>query len=280
MYSLLIISIMAASLNNTLLHKLPDSTNIYRFNLHISILWICILFVMNHGKITLNKGIILWGVIYGVAQVLFLIFKTLAMLNGPVSITTLIGNCSMFLSISASIIIWNEKIHIGHVLGLLLLLFSIFLCINSNDTMTYKKHWILYSILYFLLCGCIGIIFKLFATSEYNQYRLDMMLVSAFIISISLCIILVKGHSNSVFHYSSSYFLLVFLCGIMSCSYTLLNLYLSGNLPGTVFFPAFNGGVIVLTAILGRFILHEKLTIKQIIGIICGTISVSILSIL
>ena len=280
MYSLLILSILAASLNNTLLHKLPDSTNIYRFNLHIAILWICILFVMNHGKVTINKGIILWGVIYGVAQVLFLIFKTLAMLNGPVSITTLIGNCSMLLSISASIIIWNEEVHIWHIMGLLLLLFSIFLCTNANGVMVYKKHWILYSILYFLLCGCIGIIFKLFATSEYKQYRLDMMIVSAFIISIFLCIALANGRSNSAFHFSSSYCLLVFLCGIMSCSYTLLNLYLSGNLPGTVFFPGFNGGVIVLTAILSRLLLHEKLTIKQVTGIICGTISVSILSIL
>lgn len=136
------------------------------------------LFIMNHGHLTFNKGILFWGITYGVVQVLFLIFKTLAMSNGPVSITTLIGNCSMLLSISASVLIWKETLHIGHIVGIALLLFSILLCTKTDQTTHFSKHWPIYCLLFFILCGSVGIIFKLFAASENHANRLDMMLIS------------------------------------------------------------------------------------------------------
>lgn len=285
MYLLLLFSITAAALNNAFLHKFSHSDNVYRFNLHICTIWFCILFLLNHGHIQINKGILFWGILYGVVQILFFIFKTLAMSTGPVAVTTLIGNCSMLLSITASILIWKEHIHFGHVIGILILLFSIFLCTDLTPGMITSKYWRIYCILFFILCGSIGIIFKLFSTSVFHDNRLDMMIISTITMILLLCIIFfcskqAQRVSSSRQNISFSYIVLTFACGTLSCSYNLCNLYLSAVLPGNTFFPCFNGGVIILAALFSRFILHEHFTRRRFIGLILGTIAVFILSIL
>lgn len=281
MYFLLLSSIIAASLNNTLLHKFPHSNNVYRFNLHISITWLVMLFIMNHGHLTCNKDIFFWGITYGIVQVLFLIFKTLAMSNGPVSITTLIGNCSMLLSIFASVLIWNETLHIGHIIGISLLLCAILLCTKSDKNKAFSKIWLIYCLLFFILCGSVGIIFKLFAASKSHSYRLDMMIISTLtmILFLSTAVFFHKDKCSTTESFKHD-IMLTIPCGIFSCFYNLCNLYLSGALPGRTFFPCFNGGVIILSAIFSKQILKEKFTQKQIGGLFLGTIAVSILGIL
>lgn len=53
-----------------------------------------------------------------------------------------------------------------------------------------------------------------------------------------------------------------------------LNLYLSGVMASAVFFPIVNGGGLVLTTLAAVILFKEKLTKKQIFGIIVGIGSV------
>ena len=53
-----------------------------------------------------------------------------------------------------------------------------------------------------------------------------------------------------------------------------LNLYLSGVLPGILFFPLVNGGVILLSILASRVLFHEKMTPKQVLGVVLGVLSI------
>lgn len=127
MYILIVFSVLIASINSVLLKKtrLNEKTELFKFNLCTALIWCIVLFITNKGQLYLNASIWMWGMVYGLAQSFFIFFKAAAMNTGAVSVTTLIGNSSLFVSIFASLIIWKEKVTVMD------LLFSIIFSICS-----------------------------------------------------------------------------------------------------------------------------------------------------
>ena len=52
------------------------------------------------------------------------------------------------------------------------------------------------------------------------------------------------------------------------------NTYLSGVLPSVIVFPVINGGVILATTIVSRFIFKEKLSLLQKAGLAVGALGI------
>jgi len=290
MYILLIISIAAASFNSILLHKakLNRPGAVFHFNLLASIVWGILIFIINKGQFTINKQILFWGILYGVVQTLFIFFKTAAMTSGPVSITTLIGNCSLLLSILASLLFWNEHIRPFQIFGIILFTIAIFLCTYRKTKTLYTTKWILYTILFFLSAASVGIVFKAFSKTEIVGHSNDMMLISALVMIIcytSLCLFLrytASKETTSEIQYTMSkipFPVLALFSGVLSYTYNRLNIYLSGAMDAVIFFPCFNGGVVILSTILSLIIFKEILTTNQTLGLLLGIISICILGI-
>ena len=130
-YFLLGTSVLFASLNSVLLHKAPikNSYAIYPFNFISSVVWVILLLLLSGSTPQFSMGAILWGLLYGSVQVFFLFFKSRAMSTGDVSVTTLLGNCSLLVSLIVSYIAWDERINIMQLLGLILLIISVILCV-------------------------------------------------------------------------------------------------------------------------------------------------------
>ena len=70
----------------------------------------------------------------------------------------------------------------------------------------------------------------------------------------------------------------VVACGAVGCIYNRLNITLTGTLPSVVFFPLFNGSVIVLSTLAGVILFGERLNRKQIYGILLGTAALMLAS--
>lgn len=290
MYILILLSILSASVNSTLLHLLPCKTkkDVFTFNFFSALIWMFLLFAIG-GRMHFSSGAVLWGVLYGITQILFLIFKLQAMHSGPVSITTLLGNCSLLLSTSLSVLLWQEPIRIGQILGIILLLLSVFLATDPKSEMQMSRKWKLLCVFFFLFASAVGIVFKAFSYSDVSGSVNEMMFSAAGVMSIGL--LLLSGFSTinskeplhlipqSGKHRFFRGFLLIFSCGILSCLYNRLNITLSGKLPGAIFFPCFNGGVIVCSALLGRLFLKEQFSKKQLLGLLLGILAIVIVGI-
>lgn len=281
MYVWLGFSVLAASLYSAILHSYPanEKRNIFKLNFFASIVWFFILFFFNHCKILLNKEILLWGAAYGVTQALFVLFKGKAMNAGSISVTTLIGNASLLVSIIFSSIMWNEKIGWPDVFGLILLIVGIFLSIYKKSTANVDKCWKYYALAFFLLAAAVGIIFKGFGKSSVSNHTGDMLLVSAVVMTVFYGCILLTTRDFTVPFAKKKFFVYVLAAGILSCLYNRFNITLSSVMDAVIFFPAFNGGVVVVSAVLSNLMYKEKFSKRQLVGFMSALLAIFIIGV-
>lgn len=197
----LMLSILFASLNSVLLHKvrLRGKGAIYHFNFICAAIWCVLLFAANGFRLTVNSTVLLWGCIYGITQALFIFFKTAAMNSGPVSVTTLIGNCSLAVSVLVCLLVWNEAVSSWDLLGLLLLLAGVFFATYQKGGEPPEKRWPILVVLFFLCAAGVGISFKAFSKSGSADCAGDMMLIAALtmLVAYSLLCMTVRDDSNA-----------------------------------------------------------------------------------
>ena len=284
MIPLLLLSIVTASFNGVTMHraKLGGTGDVFAFNTLCAAVWCVLLFIANGFTLRFTREVILFGVIYGVTQTLFILFKTLAMNSGPVSVTTLIGNFSVVVSVACCFFLWREPVGVGDVCGLALLMCGIILTTYKRPEGEMKRIWKIAAPL-FLICGAgVGLTFKAFGKAGASAYAGDMMLLAALIMLMSysgIYLALPKKRAVAEVAGDGAFLLLALASGALSCIYNRLNVYLSGALDGVIFFPSFNGGVVILSTLLGVFLLKEKLSHRQLSGIVAGVVGICIIGI-
>jgi drug/metabolite transporter (DMT)-like permease len=253
-----------------------------------------ILFAANGFRLDISRDVILWGVVYGLTQAAFILFKTLAMNSGPVSITTLIGNFSLIISIFVCFVCWQEAVGAFDILGLVLLLFGIVFAVYKKGGVGFSKRWKIFVVAFLLLSAAIGIVFKAFSKTEGAGSAADMMLVSSVVMLTAYGVMygiskITAGEHQARQRESGSkrfnrdlmrFCIFAVLSGCLSCLYNRLNIYLSGALDAVIFFPAFNGGVIIASTLLGVICLKEKLSRWQTAGIFLGLLVIVVIGIL
>lgn len=286
MLSLLSLSVVMASLYSVLLHKvkLNEKGSVFLFNLLSSIVWCICLLAANKATLHLDRNVLIWGVVYGITQALFILFKAKAMNEGAVSVTTLLGNCSLLISVFACRVIWGEPVSWVDIIGIAVLMLGIIFTTYKKTNEHFTKKWFIYAIFFLAFSAAVGIVFKAFSKSN-NGNAGDMMIVAAVVMLISYSIIcLINGDFRcklpSLIKKPVNVFIVsALIAGLLSCVYNRLNIYLSGELIGAVFFPSFNGGVVVLSTVLGVVLLREKLSVMQIFGMILGVAGICIIGI-
>lgn len=287
--TLLCISVLFAVINNVFFNifknkGLRGMGDILLFNSLLSGIWIVILLVLNHGK-SVPLTAMLWGLLYGILIAAFLLCKMQALSTGPISITSFMGCSSLLISTAFGVLYFKEAVSVIQIAGVIILIFSLLLTLvdfgeNSSNRKASKK-WYLWSFLFFICSGATGVVFKLHQASpsrnEVNQMMLSAAIVSA-VLFLILSVIIQKKATNTLPKIKSTALFYVFSCGIVSCGYNRINISLSRMLPSIVFFPAFNGAVVLLTSLSGAILLDEKLTKKQIFGLIIGMAALIMIS--
>lgn len=287
---LLTISISFAVINNLLLHNSKNKGfrgigDVLFFNAMVSVIWIIGLSVLNKGA-HISVSAWIWGGVYGSVMSAFLLCKMQALATGPVSITSFIGCSSLLLSTGFGIIYFNEPISIIQIIGVMCLLLALFLTIlkttqSAEREEKTKKIWPVWSALFFICSAATGIIFKLHQSSpvrnEVNQMMLAAAVTSTVLFLISSLIVQFRTN-RTLPHIASTAWVSVIACGIVSCGYNRLNISLSGMLPSIIFFPVFNGAVILFASLLAALLFREKITKRQMIGIGIGIVSLLMVS--
>ena len=68
----------------------------------------------------------------------------------------------------------------------------------------------------------------------------------------------------------------ILLAGITGCVYIRLNVSLSAVIPSAIFCPVANGGIVVVTTIVGALAFREKLNRIQLLGVLLGLVALII----
>lgn len=279
---LLSISILFAVVNNLLLHGINNKWfrgmgDTLFFNALVSVVWLVILLAMNAGmKISAQSW--LWGIGYGSIMSAFLLCKMQAMATGPVSVTSFIGCSSLLISTAFGVMYFHEKVSIIQITGVIFLIFALFLTVfkpskNQAEQEKSEKSWFLWCFLFFICSGITGIVFKLHQSSQARDEVNRMMLAAAItsiVLFLVLSLIVQRKKDKTLPRIPAPAYIFVIACGIVSCGYNRLNISLSGLIPSIVFFPVFNGSVIFLASLFAAILFREKITKRQMTGIIIG----------
>ncbi len=273
---LLICSILLAVANNLVLHSfnnrgLRGIGDVLLFNAAVSVIWIVVLMPL-HGFSPVSGMTVRWGLLYGCLTAAFLLCKMQAMSSGPVSVTSFVGCSSLLVSTAFGIVAFDESITWLQGIGVALLIAALFLTVSPKADRA-ERVWKFWCALFFLCSGCVGIVFKLHQSSPDAGNVDGMMLVAAVTSTLlfsAFSVFFGRKQQGTLPRLSKQAIPYLIVCGLVSCGYNRLNITLSGVLPSILFFPVFNGSVILGASLLAVFFFHEKLKRQQLAGLILG----------
>lgn len=286
-YLLMVVAILFTATSSCILHKfnnkgIETTGDLFLFNAGISLIWTVIMtgWFFASGNASISPAALLFGTVYGILLCAFLYFKTTALTTGPVSLTTLISCCAFVIATGFGVVYANETVNIFQIIGMIMLLVSLFFCVNpkkSGEKLTVK--WFVYAFLFFLAGGFVGIFYKIFgksaAATEVNGMMLTAAVVSMVLFALfGLVINRVSGKPMPRVRKSALIYIL--LAGATSCIYIRLNVSLSNVIPSAVFFPVSNGSTVILSTLAGELLFGERLKPIQSIGILIGFVAIVI----
>ena len=164
---------------------------------------------------------------------------------------------------------WLEKLSILSVVGILLTMTSIVLLKDSKtDKKKFKTVGIVIGIVVFLTSGGVMVAQKLmglyFAGQSIGAYNFYSFIVAFFI----LCFF---AKSKNIDKKSKKAVLICSMGSAVSLSIiSIVMTKMAGSVPSVVLFPLFNGLGIIFVCVGSVFVFKEKLSIKNIVGLLLG----------
>ncbi len=289
--TMLLISI-AANLFGGILKKDINrkySNDLFSYQLYNAVvsLFSAVFLILMSESIKFSFFTLIMGILFGMITLAQQIFNLYALEYGPFSYTSVIISLSTLIPTLSGALFWNENISFTQYVAIVLLAICIIFSVNKTGDKRVNVKWLLYSFTAFICTGLIGVMQKIHQTSEFKG-EIDAFLIIAFgmsfISSFIFCIFTYKKHKacckqdkniRSVLNVLPV--VIMIISGIFVAINNKFNLYLSGVLDSAFFFPVVNGGGLVLTSFAALIVFKEKLSLKQIVGIIIGIVSVILL---
>lgn len=280
-YFYMVLAITFSVLSNMILHKFKNRCfrtpgDVFLFNAGISIVWffVLLIWILISKEFLISFQAVIYGIVYGIILCLFLYFKNQSMSEGPVALTSLIGNCAFIIATWFGVFYSNETILPLQFIGMVVIVIALIMCIKpkkGSEKLTIK--WFVWCSAFFFAGGLLGIFNKIFGKSDVSNQVNSMMMVAS-VVSAVLFIGLAyfvnnvsKCEKPQIYKKSLSY---VVSCGIVGCVYIRINLWLAGVIPSVIFFPISNGANVLLSTLLGWLLFKEKFNKIQLIGIFTG----------
>ncbi len=245
---------------------LKRSGDIYRFNSCMYLLCAAAFFAL-----ALFSGISLYtvglGILFGLVTFLSNVFSLRALATGTMHITVLITTSSMMIPTVFGMILSRETPSIPKLLSMAALIGFIYLSSGKDKKAPFQKRWLVYCAIAFVSQGAVGILQKIHQISPHKD-ELFAFLGCSFAMAFVLAMLLGRGGGRPAF--TKKHYLLALACGGCIFTMNLINLKLSGVIPSQIFFPLVNGSSIVLSSLTSIFIYKEKITGRQVAGLVGG----------
>ena len=208
-------------------------------------------------------------------------FQLLGMSYGSMSFTILFAYLSMLIPTMFGVVYYGQPVNAMQIVGLVFMIVTLVLSVDTKGNSKASLKWIVVVSCCFFAYGFVGVCQQIHQSSEYANELIGFLLWTFIFSTILFGIIFLftplKIGEKRGFSVKSKETFMVLGTGVMTGILNHLGLYLSGKLPSILFFPICNGGVLVLSSIAALVIFREKLTKRQLTGVVFGIASVLLL---
>ena len=276
-YPLLALAIALCLAHNVLTraaHLPGDMSSVLRFNVAVALV-VSVAALLLGGPIeSPSLTTLLWGALYGLVSAANLISRLKALANGPMTATLLIGGSSMVISTVVGTALWHEPVSVDQTMGIALMLAAMALSLRRGGDGTATRRWPFWALGLFFTNALIGLIFKAHQSTVWaGQSHLLVSVgfaASALLLTLANRLIWPARAAQPDWR---AWFIAA-LCGCTLCANNLLTTRLSGALPSVVFFPIYNGAVLVFSVPVSVTLFHERIRCAQLAGMVLAVAAI------
>lgn len=237
-------------------------------------------------KLMLNFPLFAISLLLGIFIMLSQMFYIYALKNEKVSVCSLIYSCGFIIPTISGAALYHESVSVPDVIGIISVLFSVYLTAGIKGIKLSRSLYPAVSAM--ISSGMVGVLQKIYAHKFYDKTNEGLFIAFSAMLIISLLLLTLlyvreksfakRKHKPAYEKANTKTVCLMTLFAVCVAGTNKLNLILSGSLPSVIFFPVINGGCIAATAITGMLVFKEKLSGKQICGIILNICSIILIS--
>lgn len=223
-----------------------------------------------------STQVIPYALILAVLIVSFQFFYTKSLSTGNVAVIVLIINLSMIVPTLFSYFFYNESLSLQRIIGIAFTIVALVLCPAKDQKKTSGIKWLILALIASLLSSAISVTQKIFNSTHLATQQeafLAIGYIVAFVLSLILLAIMKTKGTKPTIKLEKRYFISVSLIGIILAVHGWLTNYSITVIEGTLLFPFSCGGTILLSTIVGVVLFKDKLTPKQILGVIFGIVA-------
>ncbi|MBR3943339.1 MAG: EamA family transporter [Clostridia bacterium] len=261
-----------------------EKINIFAFNAVQNISGILIMLIVFGFGLQLHLPTFYFSLAYAVCYLVGMVSDYKALSSGPMALTSLICSYAIIIPCFYGFFFLDESFGITRIIGIALLLVSMFLINKTETEKAKKREWLFYVCISFLCNGGMLVINKMHQIHYPNQYQNEMIIFAlgiGFIVFGLIAIIngILKKRNKAEYvaktPIKASY---AVFAGICMAALQYVCLYVAARVDSLIMFPldAIYGSLFSVAG--SWFLFKEKFTIVQILGICLGVVSVILLN--
>ena len=285
-YILLIISLILGVTKNIIpksgKNEFQGFNNLMSVNIITAIVGI-VIFASKGIDFSLLSGVpfIAMAFLYGLCTLGSQSLYMIAAQAGSVSVCSLIYAACFIIPTVFTAICYSESFSAFRIIGIATMLLSVvMISVKGEENTKGSKKYLIYAFLAMLCAGSVGIMQKVFS-KLYNGYGINEYLFLAFLFILIFSVIgkiSAGSKSATTQKYSKKFYLLALLLSLSVVIANKLNMFLVGALPCLIFFPVINGGTIMFSAIVSKYLFKEKLSVLSWCGIFTGILAIILIA--
>ena len=228
-------------------------------------------------RLSFDPAVLPYSLGFAAAYIAATVGLIYALKLGSMAITALVNSYSLLIPTFYGIIFLRESVKIAGIIGIALLLVSLFLLGAKKERATGGVKWLVFLVVAFVGNGMCSTVQKIQQINMDGAYKSEFMifaLIAAFVVFAGFALARgnVKNNLTPCAGFGS-------LNGVFNGAVNFLVLILTGLIPNSVLFPCISAGGIVLSLFTALFLFKEKLSAFQIVGYVLGLASVILLNI-
>lgn len=253
-------------------------SGVYFFNAIISAAAL-LFFAVTATKLDFDLSFIPYSIGFATSYAIATVFLVLAIAYGSLSLTSLFFSYSLMIPTLYGLVFLKDDISVVFILGLALLVVSLFLANKNDKKAKFSFKWIICVILAFLGNGMCTVVQNMQQVAFDGAYKNEFMIVALAIVALVMSIMSLIKERKAMKVYAKAGWHWALICGLLNGMVNLFVMILSRSMPVSVMFPLISAGGLVVTYLVSRFVYKESLTKLQFVGFILGLAAVVFLNI-